>query len=91
MVGSGLPDSTEVGNGWRGGVGGDGSTIGSGGGGGGVGVFVRSRAEALRRLASCSARAAARAGSFLFLSMATKSGELACLGRGERLANHDTW
>lgn len=71
-VGRGLPGSSLVGSGGGGGGGGVFSITGSGGGGvGGDGVFVRSRVVVLRRLASCSARAAALGGSFLFLSIAT--------------------
>jgi hypothetical protein len=62
-VGNGLPAWTDLGNG--GGGGGGGSSTGWGG----AGVSDRSRGVECRRLATCSTRAAARAGSFLFLSI----------------------
>lgn len=61
----------DVGNGGGGGGGGVGSRTGSGGG---AGVDDGSRGVDCRLLAACSSRAAARGGSFLFLSMATREG-----------------
>lgn len=67
-VGSGLPAATDLGRG------GGASSAGAGSGSGAdAGVADRCGGVVFRLLAACPARAAARAGSFLFFSIATAS------------------